>query len=134
MSRYRDLFVSESRDHLTAIEHALVDLEADPNRRDPIDALFRSVHTIKGMAGAMGYAPVAELSHAIESRLDAIRSGNQPLDRATLDLLFEGADALEQLVAAATAGTSALDTVALVERLGQAPVPGAVVVDQRSTP
>ena len=134
MSRYRDLFVSESRDHLTAIEHALVDLEADPNRRDPIDALFRSVHTIKGMAGAMGYAPVAELSHAIESRLDAIRSGNQALDRATLDLLFEGADALEQLVAAATAGTSALDTGSLVGRLGQSPVVGPAPGEQRSTP
>jgi two-component system, chemotaxis family, sensor kinase CheA len=130
VSRYRDLFVSESRDHLTAIEHALVRLEADPAQGDQVDALFRSVHTIKGMAGAMGYTPVAELSHAIESRLEAIRSGTQPLDRVALDVLFEGADALEQLVAAATSGGSALDTAPLLGRLAQplsAPSPSSAM-------
>ncbi|MBK8249014.1 MAG: chemotaxis protein CheA [Gemmatimonadetes bacterium] len=125
MSRYRDLFVSESRDHLTAIEHALVRLEADAEQQDQVDALFRSVHTIKGMAGAMGYAPVAELSHAIESRLESVRAGASGMDRETLDLLFEGADALEQLVAAATEGGSALDTSALLGRLGRAGTPAA---------
>jgi two-component system chemotaxis sensor kinase CheA len=129
MSRYRELFVSESRDHLTAIEHALVDLGADATRREPLDALFRSVHTIKGMAGAMGYGPVAELSHTIEGMLDAIRAGTHALDRETLDLLFEGADALENLVRAATEGGTALETGPLVHRLARrlgtpAPVSG----------
>ncbi len=117
MSRYRDLFVSESRDHLTAIEHALLELEAEPGRRDPLDALFRSVHTIKGMAGAMGYGPVAELTHAIEEMLDAARAGTVQVDRERLDLLFEAADALEQLVRAATDGTRALDPAPLLQRL-----------------
>ena len=134
MSRYRDLFVSESRDHLTAIEHALVRLEADPGQQDQVDSLFRSVHTIKGMAGAMGYAPVAELSHAIESRLEAIRAGANAMDRDTLDLLFEGADALEQLVAAATDGGSALDTSALLGRLGRSGEPAVVMAAPRRAP
>ncbi len=131
MSRYRDLFLSESRDHLTSIEQALVHLEASPGAREPLDAIFRSVHTLKGMAGAMGYQSVAELSHAVESMLEALRSGDARPSAAQVDALLQASDALGQLVAAATEGApSALDVASLVRRLDAgipapaAPTPG----------
>lgn len=127
MNKYTELFVTESRDYLTAMEHALLQLEADPSARDPIDSLFRSVHTLKGMSGVMGYDAVTELSHAMETRLARVRAGDESLGRETIDVLFEGSDVLGQAVQLATSGqTGALDVASLVQRLaGQAAERGA---------
>ena len=63
-AKYAELFATESRDHLTAMEHALLELEGDPSAAGALDELFRSVHTIKGMSGVMGYDTVTALAHA----------------------------------------------------------------------
>ncbi|MGI8400814.1 MAG: Hpt domain-containing protein, partial [Gemmatimonadaceae bacterium] len=73
--RYAKLFLSESREHISEVNHALLDLERGGSDA-AIARLFRSVHTIKGMGGAMGYATVSELSHELETLLDKIRSGS----------------------------------------------------------
>lgn len=130
MSRYRDLFVSESRDHLTAIEHAVLQLEAVPGDRAAIDALFRSVHTLKGMGGAMGYGAVAELSHAIESRLEPVRDRGGVLHADDVALLFDAIDALAQAVRTAPDGDSALDVSHVVQRLAA----GATAGERASSP
>ena len=54
-SKYAELFLTESRDNLVATNEALLRLERDPQDGEAIDAAFRAVHTIKGMAGVMGY-------------------------------------------------------------------------------
>ncbi|MCC6319248.1 MAG: chemotaxis protein CheA [Gemmatimonadaceae bacterium] len=126
MNKYAELFVTESRDYLTAMEHALLQLEADPQAREPIDALFRSVHTLKGMSGVMGYSTVTELSHAMETRLARVRAEEESLGPGTIDMLFEAADALARAVEVATEGRpTALDVASLVRRLAGAGEPGA---------
>ncbi|MBC7896529.1 MAG: Hpt domain-containing protein, partial [Cytophagaceae bacterium] len=122
MNKYTELFVTESRDYLTAMEHALLQLEADPTAQEAIDSVFRSVHTLKGMSGVMGYAAVTELSHAMETRLARVRAGEESLGRETIDILFEGSDVLGQAVQLATTGEpGALDVASLVRRIaGQA--------------
>ena len=123
MNKYTELFATESRDYLMAMEHALLQLEADPQAREPVDELFRSVHTLKGMSGVMGYTSVTALSHAMESLLARVRSGDEALGGETIDTLFEASDALAQAVDVATTGTpSALDVSGLVARL-TGPVP-----------
>lgn len=118
MSRYAELFATESRDHLTAIEHALLELEASPGDRGALDALFRSVHTLKGMGGAMGYQAVTTLSHAMETLLDRVRSGNEALVPSSIETLLQATDALSAAVTAATTGgDSALDLSGLLSRL-----------------
>ncbi len=69
-----------------------------------MSALFRSVHTIKGMSATMGYAAVAELSHELEALLDRIRAGIQVVGGDIIDLLFASTDALETAIEMSVAG------------------------------
>ncbi|MDH5235691.1 MAG: chemotaxis protein CheA, partial [Gemmatimonadota bacterium] len=94
-SRYADLFRTESRDQLSAINGALLALEQGEPVREPVDAIFRAVHTVKGMSATMGYVAVAEFSHELESLLEKVRSGEQGLTADLMDALFAAADALE---------------------------------------
>jgi len=97
MSKYRDLFLSESREHLGRMGQLAVALEQNPADRDGIDALFREAHSIKGMAASMGYERTAELAHHLEDGLDVFRkSGSIPSD--AIDRLLEGIDLLSALV------------------------------------
>ena len=117
-AKYAELFATESRDHLTAMEHALLELEGDADARGALDELFRSVHTIKGMSGVMGYETVTTLSHAMESMLSRVRSGEEQLTAQSVEVLFQAFDALNRTVELATSGkASALDVSGLVGRL-----------------
>ncbi|HYU53992.1 MAG TPA: Hpt domain-containing protein, partial [Gemmatimonadaceae bacterium] len=99
--RYAKLFLSESREHLTEINSALLELERGGSDA-AIARLFRSVHTMKGMGAAMGYNSVSELAHELETLLDKLRNGTIPVTRAIIDTLFASADSLEQAVDLAT--------------------------------
>jgi two-component system chemotaxis sensor kinase CheA len=117
-AKYAELFATESRDHLTAMEHALLELEGDPSAAGALDELFRSVHTIKGMSGVMGYDTVTALAHAMETLLARVRGGDAHLTPPAIETLFEASDALTNAVEVATAGKeSALDVSGLVKRL-----------------
>jgi two-component system chemotaxis sensor kinase CheA len=103
LSQYGELFLSESREHVSAINDLLLALEASPGSREPVEGVFRAVHTIKGMSATMGYRAVADLAHALEDLLDRVRDGRRAADAELVDLLFEGADALEHAIEAAVA-------------------------------
>ena len=98
MSPYRNLFVSESREHLRAFCELIVKLEQVPGNREDMYALFRSAHSLKGMAASMGYGDIAELSHTIEDLLDRVRREELIFDTGVADLLLEGADLLEAMI------------------------------------
>jgi two-component system chemotaxis sensor kinase CheA len=69
-----------------------------------VGAIFRAVHTIKGMSATMGYESVAALSHELETLLDRMRRGARAVDEPLMDLLFRAADLLELAVEAAVGG------------------------------
>ena len=73
LSKYAALFLTESREHLLACNRSLLEWERAPASPEPVDRLFRAIHTIKGMAATMGYAAVARLAHGAENLLDALR-------------------------------------------------------------
>jgi len=97
--QYAELFLSESRDHLTAYNHLVLEWEKDLSAREPVAGIFRAVHTIKGMAATMGYAAVADLAHRIENLLDVLRKGEKDATPALLDLLLRAGDVLEKGIA-----------------------------------
>ena len=101
-SRYAELFRSEAREHLVNIDQALAAMRRGEHV-EPVAELFRSTHTIKGMAAAMGYAGVEQLAHALESVLDSVRTNARDVDDELLHLLLDGADALATAVDNATA-------------------------------
>ncbi|HET6230517.1 MAG TPA: chemotaxis protein CheA [Longimicrobiaceae bacterium] len=105
LSQYGELFLSESREHLSAINHLLLALEADPGSREGVEGVFRAVHTIKGMSATMGYGGVADLAHEMENLLDRIRQGRVAAGGDTVDLLFAAADALERAIDVAVSDT-----------------------------
>jgi two-component system, chemotaxis family, sensor kinase CheA len=94
-SRYAELFRTESREQLAAINRALLLLEEGGDTTEPVSVVFRAVHTVKGMSATMGYHAVAEFSHELESVLDRMRRGDQLLAPDLMDALFASADALE---------------------------------------
>jgi two-component system chemotaxis sensor kinase CheA len=117
-SRYAELFLTESQDNLSAINHALLELERTPAAKEPVGALFRAVHTVKGMSATMGYAKVAELSHELETLLDVVRRGERMVSPALMDTLFAAADTLEHAIELSVAGREEeLDVSAAVASL-----------------
>ena len=121
LSQYADLFLVEAREHLTACNELLLEWERHPAAREPVSGLFRSVHTIKGMAATMGYARVADLAHRAESVLDSLRRGSTAVTDELLQLLFRTVDGLERAVELSVTGREReLDVAALMEELERA--------------
>lgn len=104
LSQYAELFLAESREHLSACNQLLLEWERRPAAPEPVGGIFRAVHTVKGMAATMGYARVADLAHRMENLLDHLRRGGQPPADETIQLLFRATDALEKAVDLAVAG------------------------------
>ena len=120
-ARYAALFAAESREHLAEIDEALLDLEQrlaargllDAEAADaPLAAVFRAMHSLKGMAGAMGHELVEQLAHALESRCEPLRDGSELLTDAVLELLFDGTALLRQAIVHATGDAVALHDAA----------------------
>ena len=117
--RYAKLFLSESRESLTEINSALLELERGGGDA-AVARLFRAFHTMKGMGAAMGYTSVAEVSHELETLLDKLRNGAITVSREVIDTLFVGVDSLEQAVDLATSATpQQLDTTKVIARIRQ---------------
>lgn len=93
-----DVFRAESAEILQRLETGLVALEekADP---DIVNDLFRGFHTLKGSSGMAGFDRVAELTHAVESRLDQVRSGIATAGESFIDLVLDCVDWVRTTVA-----------------------------------
>lgn len=90
-------FLTEAQEHLETVEARLLSLEADPDPKT-VNEIFRSVHTIKGVAGFLNLSQIKKLAHELEFLLDELRSEKRSVDRSLIDLLLLGADTLGQLV------------------------------------
>ncbi len=115
-------FLGEAREHLHAAEAATLELENAPDDPELINTIFRSFHTIKGVASFLNLVPIVELAHGAEFLLDAARSGTVRLDATNVDLIFRANDALGALVGALDGGPAPTRGVVhgLVDRLDRA--------------
>ena len=98
MSQYLGAFLDETDDNLQRLDDLLLALEKNMVDMDVINEIFRAAHTLKGMAGTMGFNQMMGLTHAMEDRLDAARKGTKPLAEADINLLFSGLDTLQNMV------------------------------------
>jgi two-component system, chemotaxis family, sensor kinase CheA len=113
-------FVVEAREHLRSIEQNVLAVEQDSGQMDPIHAMFRAFHTIKGIAGFLEFQAIRDVSHETETLLDLARNGNLTLLPAVIDVILESADYLNgeiSRIEAGGAGESA-PSGALIARLG----------------
>ena len=95
INQYLDIFVEESKEHLESMNDILLELEKDADNKDLLNELFRISHTLKGMAGTMGFTNMANLTHDMEDVLQAIRSDEIKINTEIVDILFECLDSLE---------------------------------------
>jgi two-component system chemotaxis sensor kinase CheA len=101
---YLELFITESREHLDNLNNSLVALEKDPSNIDFINEIFRSMHTLKGMAATMGFEKIETLTHKAEDILDDIRKDKLKPQPEIVDILFESLDLLEEMLEKISAG------------------------------
>lgn len=96
VSQYLEIFLDETNEHLTALNTHILELESDPENESTINEIFRAAHTLKGMAGTMGYKRMQNLTHDMENVFSEVRSGNIKVNPDMIDVLFQCLDALEE--------------------------------------
>lgn len=94
-SQYLDIFIDETREHLQNLNEHLLVLEKEPDNTDTINEIFRAAHSLKGMAGTMGFKRMQRLTHDMENLFQEVRNGNINVSSVLVDILFRGLDALE---------------------------------------
>ncbi len=96
VSQYLEIFLDEAREHLQNLNTRIMELESDPESMDTINEIFRAAHSLKGMAGTMGYSRMQNLTHDMENVFSEVRNGNLKVVPEMVDLLFKCLDALEE--------------------------------------
>lgn len=121
VSQYLQIFIEESKDNLQTLNENLLNLENNPSDTETVNAIFRVAHTLKGMAGTMGFTKMQKLTHTLENVLSEIRAGNLTVDSNMVDILFQSLDGLENYVEEITntgsEGTE--DYINLINELGK---------------
>ncbi len=98
VSQYLEIFIDESSEHLQSISDGVMVLEKEPDNQDTINEIFRAAHSLKGMAGTMGYKRMQNLTHDMENVFSEVRNGNISVTSDMCDVLFQCMDALESYV------------------------------------
>jgi len=95
VSQYLEIFIDETKEHLQSLNEQLLILEKEPENEDTINEIFRAAHSLKGMAGTMGFKRMQKLTHNMENVFSEIRNGKMKVSSYLVDVLFKGLDALE---------------------------------------
>ena len=119
VSQYLEIFLDETNEHLQNLNTQILSLEQEPENMDTINEIFRAAHSLKGMAGTMGYKRMQTLTHDMENVFSEVRNGNVKVKADMIDVLFQCLDALEEyntnIRESSDEGTN--DNNALIKRL-----------------
>ncbi len=95
VSQYLEIFIDETNGHLQILSDCIMTLEKEPENMDVINEIFRAAHSLKGMAGTMGFKRMQRLTHDMENVFQEVRSGNMVVTSGLVDVLFQCLDAIE---------------------------------------
>ena len=119
VNQYLEIFLDETKEHLENLNAQILRLEQEPEDVDTINEIFRAAHSMKGMAGTMGYKRMQTLTHDMENVFSEIRNGTMKVSSDLIDTLFQCLDALEEynnnIQEEANEGTN--DNQALISKL-----------------
>ncbi|MCM1540051.1 MAG: chemotaxis protein CheA [Blautia sp.] len=96
VSQYLEIFLDETNEHITNLNTRIMELESDPENMDTINEIFRAAHSLKGMAGTMGFKRMQNLTHDMENVFSEVRNGVIKVTSEIIDVLFQCLDALEE--------------------------------------
>ncbi|AIS52507.1 chemotaxis protein CheA [Thermoanaerobacter kivui] len=97
-NQYIDIFIEESQEHIENLNSNLLLLENDPSNKQIIDEIFRSAHTLKGMAATMGFENMNKLTHKMEDILQDVKNGKLQISHTIMDVLFRCIDTLSEML------------------------------------
>ncbi len=98
MNQYLSIFIDESKEHLQHLNETLLMLENENENISLVNEVFRSAHTLKGMAATMGYENMATLTHEMENLLDLVRNQKRKVTTDLMDTIFKSVDLLEKML------------------------------------
>lgn len=96
VSQYLEIFIDETNEHLQNLSDCIMTLEKEPDNKDTINEVFRAAHSLKGMAGTMGFKRMQHLTHDMEDVFQEVRSDKIRVNSKMIDILFECLDALDK--------------------------------------
>lgn len=119
VSQYLEIFLDETKEHLQSLNTQILELEQEPENMDTINEIFRAAHSLKGMAGTMGYKRMQNLTHDMENVFSEVRNGTIKVNANMIDILFQCLDALEEYLEAiqSTADEGTNDNEPLIQAL-----------------
>lgn len=95
VGQYLEIFIDETNGHLQNLSDCIMTLEKEPENIDTINEIFRAAHSLKGMAGTMGFKRMQHLTHVMENIFQEVRSENMRVTSELVDVLFQCLDALD---------------------------------------
>lgn len=95
VSQYLDIFIDETNGHIQELSDNIMILENEPENKDTVNEIFRAAHSLKGMAGTMGFKRMQRLTHDMENVFQEVRNDNLKVNSSLIDILFKCLDAIE---------------------------------------
>ena len=95
VSQYLDIFIDETSGHIQSLSDNIMELEKEPENKDVVNEIFRAAHSLKGMAGTMGFKRMQRLTHDMENVFQEVRNDNVKVNSNLIDILFKCLDAIE---------------------------------------
>ena len=95
VSQYLEIFIDETSEHIQNLSDCIMALEQEPDNKDTINEIFRAAHSLKGMAGTMGFKRMQRLTHDMENVFQEVRSEKIKVNGEMIDILFQCLDAIE---------------------------------------
>ena len=99
LSQYLEIFIDETKEHLQNLNDQVLILEAEPENIDTVNEIFRAAHSLKGMAGTMGFKRMQRLTHDMENVFSEVRNGKLNVNADMVDIVFKCLDAIEGYLA-----------------------------------
>ena len=137
LSQYLEIFIDETKEHIQTLNDQVLILEAEPDNIDTVNEIFRAAHSLKGMAGTMGFKRMQRLTHDMENVFSEVRNGKINVNPDIVDVVFKCLDCIEgylsNIVESGDEGTEdnedvikvLNDVLAQSESVGSAPEPEA---------
>ncbi len=95
VSQYLEIFIDETSEHIQSLSDNIMALENEPDNKDVVNEIFRAAHSLKGMAGTMGFKRMQRMTHDMENVFQEVRNDAIEVNSEKIDLLFQCLDAIE---------------------------------------
>lgn len=119
VSQYLEIFIDETSEHIQSLSDNIMALESEPDNKDVVNEIFRAAHSLKGMAGTMGFKRMQHMTHTMENVFQEVRNDAIKVDSDMIDLLFQCLDAIEGYLAIIkeTSDEGTNDNEAIIQKL-----------------